>query len=232
MQGRWPAALVHTFTASGAVCGLLATLSILRGAWEELFWWLGLALIIDGVDGTFARLVRVDRRLPRFSGDRLDLIVDYVTYVFVPTLALLQAGYLPGFAGLSLGAMILLSSLYHFSDTESKADDYSFIGFPAIWNVVAFYIFALELPAWGAGVAVLACVALTFIPLRWVHPLRTEAWRPVTAAGCVLWTAGAVSVLLHGFPARDWELAALLLPAVYAVALTLLRARMHGQEAR
>jgi phosphatidylcholine synthase len=228
----WPAALVHLFTATGAICGLLATLAVLKGAWEEVFWWLGLALVIDGIDGTFARLAKVDRRLPRFSGDRLDLVVDYVTYVFVPTLALLEAGYLPGYVGLVLGGMILLSSLYHFSDTESKADDYSFVGFPAIWNIVAFYVFALALPAWAAAALVIVCVGLTFIPLKWAHPLRTAAWRPLTVAACALWVGGAVSVLVAGFPARAWEQSALLLPGAYAIALTLLGGRVQGADTR
>src|SRR5262249_57305159 len=101
--------------------------------------------------GTFARMVDVNARLPRFSGDRLDLLVDYLTYVFVPTVALLQAGYLHGGFGLVLASLILLSSLYHFSDTESKTEDYSFVGFPAIWNIVAFYIFAFQMSSWLAA---------------------------------------------------------------------------------
>ena len=86
------AASVHLFTALGAVCGLFAALAAFDGAWERMFIWLGVALVIDGIDGTFARMAHVEERLPRFSGERLDLVVDYVTYVFVPALALLRAG--------------------------------------------------------------------------------------------------------------------------------------------
>ena len=107
-----------------------------------------------------ARKAKVQLWLPRFSGDRLDLVIDYLTYVFVPALALLQAGFLQGAWGLVLAALILLSSLFHFSDTESKADDYSFVGFPAIWNLVAFYVFAFALPPTAAAA-------------RWCWP----AWR-------------------------------------------------------
>src|SRR5262249_10494776 len=122
------AASVHLFTALGAVCGLMAALAAFDGAWERMFVWLGVALIIDGIDGTFARMANVEERLPRFSGERLDLVVDYVTYVFVPALALLRAGYLTGTSGIIVAALILLSSLYHFSDLASKGEDYSFIG--------------------------------------------------------------------------------------------------------
>src|SRR5262245_17824914 len=100
----WPAALVHLFTASGILCGLMATLAVLSGAWETAFLWLGLAIVIDGVDGALARLADVHHQLPRFSGERLDLVIDYVTYVFVPTLALLKAGFLSGGLGLVLAA--------------------------------------------------------------------------------------------------------------------------------
>src|SRR5690349_2805856 len=114
MRSAWPAALVHLFTAMGVVCALAATRAVSVGAWEAAFAWLGVALFIDGIDGTFARMVKVTERLPRFSGERLDLVVDYVTYVFVPALALLQAGYLTGWFGLPLASLILLSSLFHF----------------------------------------------------------------------------------------------------------------------
>jgi phosphatidylcholine synthase len=221
----WPAALVHLLTALGVVCALMATRAVLSGTWEVAFAWLGLALLVDGIDGTFARLARVSEHLPRFSGERLDLIIDYLTYVFVPVLALLQAGYLQGGTGLLLAALILLSSLFHFSDLESKAADHRFIGFPAIWNLVAFYVFALDLSRISTGLVVGVCVILTFIPLKWVHPLRTVALRPVTLLAGVLGSAAAASVLWWGFPAGSWEKAVLLSTAAYALALTLYAGR-------
>jgi len=221
----WPAALVHLFTASGVVCGLLATRAVLAGAWEEAFAWLGLALIIDGIDGTFARMADVPARLPRFSGERLDLVIDYVTYVFVPALALLQAGYLQGRFGLLLAALILLSSLFHFCDTRSKSEDHSFVGFPAIWNIVAFYIFALQMPSSVVAAVVLVCVLLTFVPLQWAHPLRTQALLPVTLAVVVLWCIAAAVALWTGFPANLGVQVALCLCAAYGVALALVRSR-------
>ncbi|MBX9592059.1 MAG: phosphatidylcholine synthase [Hyphomonadaceae bacterium] len=199
----------------------MAVMAVFAGAWEAVFAWLGLALIIDGLDGTFARMAKVKRYLPRFSGDQLDLVIDYVTYAFVPAVALLQAGFLQGGSGVVLASMILLSSLFHFSDTQSKADDYSFVGFPAIWNAVAFYVFAFDLSEWVTAVVVLVCVGLTFVPLKWAHPLRTPALRPVTLGAMVLWGIAAASTLLTGFPAGLWEKGVLLLAGVYGVALTL-----------
>lgn len=223
------AASVHVFTALGAVCGLFAALSAFDGAWERMFVWLGVALVIDAIDGTFARMVEVEARLPRFSGERLDLVVDYVTYVFVPALALLRAGYLHGTGGLVIGAMILLSSLYHFSDLASKGEDYSFVGFPAIWNVVAFYVFALSPPGWLTYTALILCVVFTFIPIHWVHPVRVMRWRGVTLGVTAAWAVAAIAAIWAGFPPPFWTQAVLVAAMAYFLWLTVelsLRPRM------
>ncbi|HYI05920.1 MAG TPA: phosphatidylcholine synthase [Reyranella sp.] len=223
---RWKdlaAASVHLFTALGAVCGLLAALAAFDGAWERMFAWLGLALIIDGIDGTFARMAHVEERLPRFSGERLDLVVDYVTYVFVPALALLRAGYLTGTAGLVIAALILLSSLYHFSDLASKGEDYSFIGFPAVWNIVAFYVFALSPPAWLTYAILIACVVLTFVPMHWVHPMRVKRLQGITLGTTVAWSIAAIAAVWHGFPPPLWTQVILVIAAFYVCGLTLER---------
>jgi phosphatidylcholine synthase len=221
----WPAILVHLFTALGAVCGLMATLAVFSGSWEAVFLWLGAAIVIDGIDGALARRAKVEQVLPRFSGERLDLVIDYVTYVFVPALALLQAGFLPGAPGLVLASLILLSSLFHFSDTESKADDHSFVGFPAVWNLVAFYVFAFALPPSATALLVLTCVLLTFVPLKWVHPMRTPRLWLVTVAATALGALAALYVLLSGFPAGPLTQVLLLAVAAYGLGLTVYAGR-------
>jgi len=220
--GTLAAASVHVFTALGAVCGLMAALSAFESDFQRMFVWLGVALLIDAIDGTFARMVRVTERLPRFSGERLDLVIDYVTYVFVPALALLQAGYLSGLSGQFLAAMILISSLYHFSDIGSKGEDYSFVGFPAIWNVVALYVFALALPQWLTYALISACVVLTFIPMRWGHPMRVKQLRRTTIAVTIAWSIAAVAAVWEGFPAPFWSQAILLAALIYTVGLTII----------
>jgi phosphatidylcholine synthase len=214
--------LVHVFTALGAVCALFAALAIPHGDWVGLFFWLGIALFIDGIDGTFARMADVEARLPRFSGETLDLVIDYVTYVFVPVLALLAAGHLRGSLGEVLAAGILLSSLYHFSDNGSKDEEKSFVGFPAIWNVVAFYIFVFQ-PDWKITAAIIAtCTILTFFPWRWVHPLRVVRMRPVTLAMTLVWSVAAALAVWQGLATADVAVkAALLGVALYAVGLAL-----------
>ena len=176
-NGPWTAIGVRVHGARRRV-RLFATLALIGGAPERMFLWLGAALLIDGLDGPLARRLTVGRRLPRFSGERLDLVIDYLTYVFIPALALWQAGVLAGALGLALVAGILVSSLFHFADLESKAEDNSFVGFPAIWNLVAFYLFAFDAGPAAAALVAGAGIVLTFVPWRWVHPLRVRAWRP------------------------------------------------------
>jgi phosphatidylcholine synthase len=227
---RWLAGSVHLFTALGVVCALLAVHALLDRDFEMAFIWLGLAMIIDGVDGFFARAVDVKGRLPRFSGEKLDLVVDYVTYVFVPVLALQLGGYLTGTWGGLLGGLILLSSLFHFSDNGNKADDHCFVGFPAIWNVVAFYVFALELAGWAVILLVLICVVGTFVPMRWLHPMRVRALRPVNLAMSGLWAVAAVWTVAAGFPGGLITNAALALVAVYGIGLSLLWPVLGGGD--
>jgi phosphatidylcholine synthase len=234
MEGRGPAGemggtlarisagAVHVFTGLGIICALFATLAVIEKDWQRVFAWLGLAFLIDGIDGTFARMSKVEERLPRFSGERLDQVIDYVTYVFIPVLALLQAGFLPGLMGLALAVAMLLSSLFHFSDVRNKSDDHCFVGFPAIWNIVAFYLFALALPFWAAALLIAACVLLTFVPMRWVHPIRVVAYWQITAAACALWAMAAAWTIWHGFPAAAWAQGALVCAGLYGVGLSLI----------
>ncbi len=218
-RGTWAAALVHVFTGLGAVFAFLATLAVFARAWEEVFFWLTVALIVDGVDGPLARAFDVGQRLKRFSGERLDLVVDYLTYVFVPVLALHFAGYLPGTLGLVLCCAVLLSSLFHFADVDSKAETNHFIGFPAVWNIVAFYIFALDLSVWLAGLVVIFFIVMTFVPLRFVHPVRVTSWRHVTLAATVIGVVALCITLWSGFPASLLVQVVLVAVAVYFAVL-------------
>jgi phosphatidylcholine synthase len=219
---RWLAGSVHLFTALGAVCALLAVHALLDRDFEIAFIWLGIALIIDGIDGLFARAVDVKQRLPRFSGEKLDLVVDYVTYVFVPVLALQLGDYLTGIWGGLLAGLILLSSLFHFCDSGNKADDHCFVGFPAIWNVVAFYVFAFAPAGWAVSLLVLICVVATFVPMRWLHPMRVRALRPINLAMSALWAVAAIWTVATGLPGGIIANVALALVAVYGIGLSVL----------
>lgn len=212
--------VVHIFTGLGAVCALLAVEAIYAGDWARVFVWLGVAFLIDGIDGPFARAVDVQENLPRFSGERIDLVIDYMTYVFVPVLALLLAGRLPQGYGHALAAIILLSSLFHFSDVESKSHDMAFVGFPAIWNILAFYVFALDMSPLAATASILAATALTFVPLHWLHPVRVQPLRPLTLTLTVAWAVAAMWSVQQEFPAPLLAQVVLVGVALYGLGLS------------
>src|SRR5262245_54282229 len=148
---------------------------------------LGLALIFDAVDGPLARRLEVARAVPRWSGETLDLIVDFVTYVFVPAYAIASCGLLPAELAVPAGAAIAISAALYFADRSMKTADNYFRGFPAVWNVVAFYLLLLEPAPWIATGAIVLFVVLTFVPIRFVHPLRVLTLRPLTMGLLLVW---------------------------------------------
>ena len=222
--GRRAAAFaVHIFTACGGACALLALFAAVAARWTEMFVWLAVALIIDGVDGTIARRLDVGTRLPRWSGDLLDFVVDYATYVFVPAYALATGGVLPPTVAPALGIIIAVTGALYFADREMKTSDGYFRGFPVLWNLVAFYLFLLRPPPWLGAIAVIALAAATFAPLYFVHPLRAPRWRRVNVAMLVCGTALGLWALAQDLQPPGWVAAALSAIAIYFVAAGLLR---------
>ena len=217
------AALVHALTASGAMLALLALRSANDGDVQMMFVWLGVALIVDAVDGPLARAIDVKTVLPRFSGERLDLIIDYLTYVVVPAFALYLSDLLPEPFRLIAAAAMLLSSVFHVADLNSKTEDGYFVGFPAIWNVVLLYLFAFQLPPYVALVIFMLFVTLTFVPILSVHPFRVARLRPLTCAVTLVWIAAAAFAVANPFPSPLWVQVLLVLTAVYLASIGLAR---------
>jgi phosphatidylcholine synthase len=217
--------LAHILTACGAALALLALIAATRGAWPLMFILLGGALVVDAVDGPLARRFKVAERLPRWSGDMLDLVVDFVTYVFVPAYAVAAAGLMPEPWSILAGAAIAVTGALYFADRNMKTADNYFRGFPAVWNLIAFYLLLLRPAPWIAGVAVALFAVLTFVPVRFVHPLRVRRLRPVTIALLLLWSVLAVAAVWQGLAPAPWINVALCLIAVYFVVAGLLPAR-------
>ena len=224
------AAAVHAFTAAGAALGLMALLAASESDWAASFGWLGAALIVDGADGPMARRLEVKRVLPRFSGEDLDKIIDYLTYVAVPAFMVARGPIMPEGFRLLLAAVIAMSSLYHFSDKHSKTADGYFVGFPAIWNIVVLYCFALAIPPALAASLIAICAILTFVPFRFVHPLRVKRLRPLTLAVMVAWGIAAVAAASGGFHESRAIQLIFILAAIYTVALGL-TARSESADA-
>lgn len=217
---------VHIFTASGAACAFLALLAAVEGRWTLMFAWLGAALVVDGVDGTIARRVGVAELLPRWSGDTLDFVVDFLTYVLVPAYAIVASGLLPPSAAIPAGIAIVVSSALYFADRTMKMADNSFRGFPALWNVAAFYLFIVRPEPWIAVGAIAALTILTFVPLPFVHPFRVRQLRIVSIALLVLWSFLGFLALAADLAPAPWVTATLCAIALYFLLVGLVRRLM------
>ena len=198
---RWlhtAAFVVHLYTASGAVLAFLIVLAAGRGDVLQALWLGLIALLIDGTDGWLARRFRVSQMLPWFDGRRLDDIVDYLTYVFAPMLLLWARGYLPaGLGGILLVALCLLASGYQFCRVDAKTADHFFLGFPSYWNVIAFYVIVFKLVPGTVAAILLVCAILVFVPIRYLYPSRTVAFRPLTLILTGLWMVMYALILLQ-----------------------------------
>ena len=208
---------VHVFTALGAGVALIALLEAVREHWAAMFWWLGVALVIDGVDGPIARRLEVERVQPNWSGEVLDLVVDFVTYVFVPAYAITASGFLWPLAAPILGFGITVSGALYFADRRMKSADNHFRGFPGLWNVAAFYLFLLQWPPAASTVAMAILIVLTFMPFHVVHPVRVTRLRRLTLALIGAGTALAMVALINNFETGIAVKVALCAIAIYVV---------------
>ena len=195
---RLRAVAVHLYTASGAVLALLMLVAAFQGEAVKALWLMLASLIIDSTDGLLARRLRVSEALPFFDGAMLDNIVDYMTYVFAPMVLLWSGGYLPeGNAGVVFAALPLLASSYQFCRVDAKTDDHFFLGFPSYFNVVAFYAIVFEPNAGTLATVLVACSLLVFVPIRYVYPTRTLAFRGLSLALTALWLMSYAAILLQ-----------------------------------
>jgi phosphatidylcholine synthase len=213
---------VHIFTSAGAAFALAALVYAVAAQWTAMFLCLGIALIIDGIDGTIARHVRVAEVLPRWSGDVLDLIVDFVTYVFVPAYAIAAGAFLPAPLALASGAVIVMTGAIYFADREMKLAGNYFRGFPALWNAAAFYLFLVKPAPWLAAVVIVTLAVLTFAPFKFLHPMRVRRLRALNIAALIVWSLLAVIALARHLDPGPWVTGGLLIIGLYffAVGLT------------
>ena len=206
---------VHLLTATGAVFAMLAMLAAVEAKWDMMFLWLVVAFAVDGIDGPLARKYDVKQYAPQFDGVLLDLIIDYLTYVFIPAFALFKSGLLPGWTGWFAIIVITFASAMYFADNRMKTKDNSFSGFPGCWNMLIIVIFAIE-PNFWISLALVAALALAmFLPLKFIHPVRTERWRtlslPICAGVDILCRLGR----LGRFHPQSWAHWGLVVTSVY-----------------
>jgi phosphatidylcholine synthase len=180
---------VHLLTATGAVFAMLAMLAAVEAKWSLMFVWLMVAFFVDGIDGPLARRYNVKVNAPEIDGVLLDLIIDYLTYVFIPAFALFQSGLLPGWTGWICIIIITFTSALYYSDTRMKTKDNSFSGFPGCWNMVVLVLFALEPNFWIILILVAVLAIAMFFPLKFIHPVRTTRLRMINLPIALFWTA-------------------------------------------
>jgi len=214
---------VHVFTASGAAIGLLALERAVAGDFPVMFAWLALALFVDGIDGTLARMANVRVNAPWVDGEILDLVVDFLTYVVVPAAAIWKAGLMPPVLGaVALLSLVTASALY-FADKRMKTADHWFRGFPAIWNVVALYLLVFPLPGLVVFAVIVVLTILMFVPIVFVHPMRVEQGRVFTHAVGAVWCVCAALAVYDGMRGPWLARAGLLITGLYFVLLPLAR---------
>lgn len=215
MTPRLKALFVHLLTATGAVLAMFAMLAAADGKWDLMFLWLVVALIVDGIDGPLARHFHVKTNWPTYDGVMLDLIIDYLTYVFIPAFALFQSGLMNGWSGWCAIIIITFSSALYFVDTRMKTKDYSFAGFPACWNMVVLVMFALQ-PNFYVILGLVLFLAITmFTNFKFVHPVRTDRWRWLTLPMALGWTAFAGWAAWVDFHPESWAHWGLVITSLY-----------------
>ena len=221
---------VHLYTASGAIAAFAGTLAVFAGNYRTAFLWMVFATFVDATDGVLARLARVKERLPSFDGARLDDIVDYLTYVFLPVLLLYHAGDLPrGPLGIAAAAAVLLSSAYGFASLDAKTDDYFFTGFPSYWNIVALYLHVARAGVLLNAAVLLGLAVMVFVRIGYVYPSRTPVLRGPTNVLGFVWAAMvlAIVIMMPDVPRPLW-IASLFFPVYYFVLSLTLHARRRA----
>lgn len=206
---------VHLFTASGSFLAFLSLVAASEERWTAMFLWLGLALLVDGIDGPIARKLQVKEVLPTWSGELLDNIIDYVTYVLIPAFALYQRGFMGEGLSFLSAAIIVVSSAIYYADTGMKTKENFFRGFPVVWNMLVFTLFVIEPGEWVSFAIVVAAAIFTFIPMNFLHPVRVKRLRNLNLPVFLAWCAVSLVALLQGMNASGWVQIAVAVSSLY-----------------
>lgn len=203
--------LVHAFTSIGAIIGVYAVDAIYHQQFILALWLMGAAIIVDAVDGTFARWLDVKNVLPDFDGELLDNIIDYFNYVLVPAIFILMSPICQGALAPLAAALITLASCYQFCQNDAKTEDHFFKGFPSFWNIVVFYLFFLQTSSLVSFIILMLFTVLVFVPIKYIYPSRLEylTKSPILQLGMliatIIWGAATLG-LLWLFPEQSWVL--------------------------
>ncbi|UOA26613.1 CDP-alcohol phosphatidyltransferase family protein [Pseudosulfitobacter sp. DSM 107133] len=221
---------VHLLTATGAVFAMLAMLAAVDAKWDLMFLWLVVAFAVDGVDGPLARKYDVKNNAPEFDGVLLDLIIDYLTYVFIPAFALFKSGLMDGWTGWVAIILITFASALYFADTRMKTKDNSFSGFPGCWNMLVLVIFATQPNFWVSLALVTVLAVAMFLPLKFIHPVRTERWRKLSLPVALAWTVFAGWAAWVNFHPDTWAIYGLAVTSLYLTFAGIAQQAVYGPD--
>jgi len=227
MNRHMKALSVHLLTATGAVFAMLAAVD---AKWDLMFLWLVVAFAVDGVDGPLARKTDVKNNAPEFDGVLLDLIIDYLTYVFIPAFALFKSGLMDGWTGWVAIILITFASALYFAYTRMKTKDNSFEGFPGCWNMLVLVIFATEPNFWVSLALVTVLAVAMFLPLKFIHPVRTERWRKLSLPVALAWTVFAGWAAWVNFHPDTWAVYGLAITSVYLTFAGIAQQVLYGPD--
>jgi phosphatidylcholine synthase len=230
-RGRIAAWLVHIYTASGAFLAFVAAWAVLHGNGRLSLGAMFIATLVDATDGMLARRARVKDVLPDVDGARIDDLVDYLTFVFVPLLLLDAAGGLTPFTRFPVAAAVLMSSLYGFVAPDAKSTDHYFTGFPSYWNIVVLYLLLFHASPDVSAIVMLALSGLIFVRIGYIYPSRTEALRALTLTLASIWTVAVGAIIwLWPSPPRWLAIGSLAFPVYYVVASLVLHFRRRNER--
>jgi phosphatidylcholine synthase len=221
---------VHLLTATGAVFAMLAMLAAVDAKWDLMFLWLVVAFAVDGVDGPLARKYDVKNNAPEFDGVLLDLIIDYLTYVFIPAFALFKSGLMDGWTGWVAIILITFASALYFADTRMKTKDNSFSGCPGCWNMLVLVIFARQPNFWVSLALVTVLAVAMFLPLKFIHPVRTERWRKLSLPVALAWTVFAGWAAWVNFHPDTWAIYGLAVTSLYLTFAGIAQQAVYGPD--
>ncbi|MGD9914604.1 MAG: phosphatidylcholine synthase [Rhizobiaceae bacterium] len=214
----WPQARafsVHLLTASGSFLAFLSLVAASEQQWTAMFAWLGLALFVDGIDGPIARKLEVKEVLPTWSGELLDNIIDYVTYVLIPAFALYQSGFMGEWLSFISGAIIVVTSAIYYADTGMKTKENFFKGFPVVWNIVVFSLFVSAPGEWVSFGIVVFAGLMTFVPVYFLHPVRVVRLRNVNLTIFLFWGAMCCIALIEDMQPGEIVKWAIIVSGIY-----------------
>ncbi|RCL01219.1 MAG: phosphatidylcholine synthase [Candidatus Tokpelaia sp. JSC085] len=207
---------VHLLTASGSFLAFLSLVAASEKQWDATWAWLGVALAVDAIDGPMARYLDVKYVLPTWSGELLDHVIDYVTYVLIPAFTLYQSGFMGEGVSFLSAALIVVTSAIYYADTDMKTTENFFKGFPVVWNMVVFTLFVVQPVEWIAFSVVFVSAVLSFLPVYFIHPVRVRRMRPITVFFVFIWAfSGTLAVFYYHMNAPYWLRTVLVIGSLY-----------------